>query len=74
MSNVAPKDDGHSAPAPGQLLAASTIVRFYAFADQCIDWAKTTSSIQERIVYGQMALNYLAAAARLQTILQHRSK
>ena len=33
------------------------------------DRAKITRSIQERIGYGQIALKYLAAAARLQTIL-----
>ena len=74
MSNVALKDGGQSTPAQGELFAASTIVRFYTFADQCMDWAKTTRSIQERIVYGQMALKYLAAAARLQTILQQAGR
>jgi hypothetical protein len=74
MSDFPPNDDSQNTPARGELLAASTIVRFYTFADRCMDWAKTTRSIHERILYGQMALKYLAAAARLHTILQLRSK
>ena len=53
MSDVPPNDDGQNTPARGELLAASTIVRFYTFADRCMDWAKTTRSIQERILYGR---------------------
>ncbi len=74
MSDVPPNDDGQNAPVRGELTAASTIVRFYTFADRCMDWAKTTRSIQQRILYGQMALKYLAAAARLHMVLQLRSK
>jgi hypothetical protein len=69
MSNVGPKEHGQNTPARGERLAASTLIRFYAFAEQCPDWAKITRSIQERIGYGQIALKYLAAVARLQTIL-----
>jgi hypothetical protein len=35
-----------------------------------MDWAKTTRSLQERVVYVQMGLQWLAAGARLQTFLQ----
>ena len=44
MSDVPPNDDGQNAPVRGELTAASTIVRFYTFADRCMDWAKTTRS------------------------------
>jgi hypothetical protein len=72
MTDVHPKDLGHDVEAPiqGECLGAATIVQFYTFASQCIDWAKTTKSLQERAVYVQMGLQWLAAGARLQTFLQ----
>jgi hypothetical protein len=39
-----------------------------------MDWATTTRSIQERAVYVQMALQWLAAGARLQTLLQLKQR
>ena len=33
-----------------------------------MDWAKITRSLQERAVYVQMGLQWLAAGARLQTL------
>ena len=65
MSDVPPNDDSQNTPARGELLAASTIVRFYTFADRCMDWAKTTRSIQERTLYGQMALKYLGRRSKI---------
>jgi hypothetical protein len=74
MSDVQPNDVGHEhALTRGELLAASAITRFYTFASRCMDWAKTTRSLQERAVYVQMALQWLAAGARLQTLLQFKS-
>ncbi len=74
MSDAPPNDIGLTTTTPGELLAASAVAQFYTFAGQCMDWAKTTRSIQERILYAQMALKYLAAAARLHMVLQLRSK
>ena len=54
----------------GDILAATEIAQFYNYANRCLDWAKTTRSPQERAVYVQMGLQWLAAGARLQTFLQ----
>jgi hypothetical protein len=54
----------------GDVLAASAIAQFYKFASRCMDWANTTHSLQERAVYRQMALQWLAAGARLQTFIR----
>ncbi len=71
MSDVLLNDVGHeNAPTRGELLAASEIAQFYTFASRCMDWANTTRSLQERAVYVQMGLQWLAAGARLQTFLQ----
>jgi hypothetical protein len=71
MSDVQPNDVGHENSLPrGELVAASAIAQFYTFASRCMDWAKTTRSLQERVVYVQMGLQWLAAGARLQTFLQ----
>jgi hypothetical protein len=54
-------------------LNATVIAQFYDFASRCMDWAKSTRSLQERAVYVQMGLQWLAAGARLQTFLQFKS-
>jgi hypothetical protein len=74
MSDVPSNEDGQNAATRGELLAASGVFRFYAFAGRCLDWAKTARSVQERALYARMALKYLAAAARLHTILQMSQK
>jgi hypothetical protein len=43
---------------------------FYAFAGQCIVWAHSARSLQERAVYVQMALQSLSTGATLQTCAQ----
>ena len=69
MSEVRLNDVGPGNALPrGALLAASAIAQFYTFASRCMDWANTTRSLQERAVYVQMALQWLAAGARLQTL------
>jgi len=74
MSYVRPNDVGHeNALSRGELLAASVTAQFYIFASRCMDWAKTTRSLQERAVYVQTGLQWLAAGARLQTFLQCKS-
>ena len=74
MSEAHLNDVGHeNALTPGDILAATAIVQFYNFACRCMDWAKTTRSLQERAVYVQMGLQWLAAGARLQTFLQFKS-
>ena len=74
MSNVQPNDVGHEDALPrGELLAASAIAQFYTFSSRCMDWAKTTRSLQERAVYVQLGLQWLAAGARLQTFLQFKN-
>ena len=66
-------DVGHeNALTRGELLAASAIAQFYTFARRCMDWANTTRSLQERVVYSQMALQGLAAGARLHTFAQFK--
>jgi hypothetical protein len=71
MSDVQPKDVGHKdALTRGELVTASAITQFYNFATRCMDWAHTTRSLQERALYVQMGLQWLAAGARLQTFLQ----
>jgi hypothetical protein len=71
MSVVQLNDVGHENALPrGELLAASAIAQFYTFASRCMDWANTTRSLQERAVYTQMGLQWLAAGARLQTFAQ----
>ena len=71
MSDARLNDVGHeNTLTQGDLLAATAIAQFYNFASRCMDWAKTTRSLQERAVYVQMGLQWLAAGARLQTFLQ----
>jgi hypothetical protein len=71
MSDLEPNDVGHkNALTPGELLAASAVAQFYNFASRCMDWAWTTRSLQERAIYVQIGLKWLAAGARLQTFLQ----
>jgi len=75
MRDVQPNDVNHqSVPSQGELLAASAIAQFYTFADRCMDWAKTTRSFQERALYVQMGLQWLAAGASLQTFLQLQNR
>jgi hypothetical protein len=74
MSDAQLNDVGHeNAPTRGDIVAATAIAHFYNFASRCMDWAKTTRSLQERAVYVQMGLQWLAAGARLQTFLQFMS-
>lgn len=74
MSDVQPNDLGHqNALTRGELLTASAINQCYDFASRCIDWANTTRSLQERALYVQMGLQWLAAGARLQTFLQFKN-
>ena len=55
MSDIQLNDVGHENPhTRGELLAASAIAQFYTFASRCMDWAKTTRSLEERAVYVQM--------------------
>ena len=62
MSDVPLPNVGHqNAPTRDELLAASAITQFYIFASRCMDWASTTRSLQERAVYVQMGLRWLAA-------------
>lgn len=71
MSVVQLNAVGHENALPrGELLAASAVAQFYTFARRCMDWANTTRSLQERAIYSQMALQWLAAGARLQTLAQ----
>jgi hypothetical protein len=75
MRDAQLNDVGHeNALTRGELFAASAITQFYTFASRCMDWATTTRSIQERAVYVQMALQWLAAGARLQTLLQLKQR
>ena len=68
MSDAQLNDVDHeNALRRGDILAATAIAQFYNFAGRCMDWAKTTRSLQERAVYVQMGLQWLAAGARLQT-------
>ncbi|HTV26407.1 MAG TPA: hypothetical protein VMF32_01350 [Xanthobacteraceae bacterium] len=75
MSDVRPIDANNlpSAATQGECLGMAAITQFYAFAERCLDWAKTTRSVQERAVYLQMGLQWLAAGARLQTFLQFKN-
>jgi hypothetical protein len=73
MTDVQPNDLSLHENAPSGRLGAAAIAQFYAFADRCIDWAKTTRSVQERGVYVQMGLQWLAAGARLQTLLHFKN-
>jgi hypothetical protein len=71
MSVVQLNEVGHENARPrDELLAASAVAQFYTFARRCMDWANTTRSLQERAIYSQMALQWLAAGARLQTFAQ----
>jgi hypothetical protein len=71
MSDVQLHDVGHqNAPPRDEFLAASAITQFYTFASRCMEWANTTRSLQERAVYVQMGLQWLAVGARLQTFLR----
>jgi hypothetical protein len=74
MTDVQPNEANHhqSAAIAGECLGTAAIAQFYAFAEGCIDWARTTRSMQERAVYLQMGLQWLAAAARLQTFLRFK--
>ena len=70
MSDVLPREVGHeNAVTGGELVTASTALQFYDFADRCMDWARTTPSLQERALYTQLGMQWLAAGARLQTLL-----
>jgi hypothetical protein len=74
MSGAQLNDVGHeNTLTRGDIPAATVIAQFYNFASLCMDWAKTTGSLQERAVYAQMGLQWLAAGARLQTFLQFKS-
>jgi hypothetical protein len=74
MSDAQLNDVGHeNTLTRGDILAATAIAQFYNFASRCMDWAKTTRSLQERAVYVQMGLQWLAAGARLQTFLQFKN-
>jgi hypothetical protein len=71
MSDLQLNDVGHeNALTRGEPLASSAIAQFYTFASRCMDWANTTRSLQERAIYMQMALQWLAVGARLQTFAQ----
>jgi hypothetical protein len=75
MSEVRLNDVGPGNALPrGALLAASAIAQFYTFASRCMDWAQTTRSLKERSVYTQMAMQWLAAGARLQTFAQLKNR
>lgn len=75
MSDVQLNDVGHeNSLIGGELIAASAIAQFYTFASRCMDWAYTTRSLQERSVYTQMAMQWLAAGARLQTFAQLKNR
>ena len=52
----------------------SPAAAFYAFAEQCIQWAKDAPSPQERDVYVRMAIQWLDAGARLQTCTEATSR
>lgn len=74
MRDVQLNDVGHqNMPARRELLAASATAQFYTFANRCMDWAKATRSLQERALYVQMGLQWLAAGARLQTFLNFKN-
>ncbi len=74
MSDAQLNDVGHKeAHERSDILSAAAIAQFYNFAGRCMDWANTTRSLQERAVYKQMALQWLAAAARLQTFAQFKN-
>jgi hypothetical protein len=74
MSDAQLNDVSHeNALTRGDIVAATAIAQFYNFANRCMDWAKTTRSLQERAVYVQMGLQWLAAGASLQTFLQCKS-
>ena len=74
MSDAQLNDVGHeNALTRGDIVAATAIAQFYNFASRCMNWAKTPRSLQERALYVQMGLQWLAAGARLQTFLQFKS-
>src|SRR5579859_4207869 len=74
MSHAQLNDVGHkNALTRGDIVAATAIAQFYNFASRCMNWPKTTRSLQERALYVQMGLQWLAAGARLQTFLQFMS-
>ena len=71
MSDVRRDEVGRENAATGRdLVIASTAAQFYDFAGRCMDWARTTRSLQERALYAQLSLQWLAAGARLQTVLR----
>ncbi len=75
MSDAQLNDVGYeNALTRGDTLAATAIAQFYNFASRCLDWAKTTRSLQERAVYVPMGPQWLAAGARLQTFLRASRK
>lgn len=45
---------------------------YYAFAEQCMEWAKNARSAQERDAYMRMVIQWLGAGARLQTCSHFR--
>jgi hypothetical protein len=51
-------------------LAVSAGSTFYGFAEQCIEWAKKSRSIQERAAYMSMAMQWLETGARFQTVMR----
>jgi hypothetical protein len=70
MTDAQLNDVGHeNARTRGDIVAATVIAQFYDFASRCMDWAKSTHSLQERALYVQMGLQWLAAGARLQTAM-----
>ena len=71
-TDIGANDPSHhqDVPRTSDCLGTVAITQFCRFAERCIDWAKTTRSLQERVVYLQMGLQWLAAGARLQTFLQ----
>jgi hypothetical protein len=70
MSGRNPDDVGHDNPVTGRDLIVAASAAFYDFAGRCMDWAKTTRSLQERAIYTLMGVQWLAAGAQLQTFLQ----
>ncbi len=71
VRDVQPNDVGQqNVPIRDELPAALAIDQFYSFAGRCMDWATTTRSFEERALYTQMGLQWLAAGARLQTFRQ----
>lgn len=47
---------------------------YYAFAEQCMEWAKNARSTQERHAYMRMALQWFDAGALLQLAPRFRKQ